>query len=155
EGVLGRGRMGVVYQAWQPQLARRVAVKVVGTSPWIGPEDRKRWLREARAIGRLRHRNIVPLHEVGEQDGYLYLVFDLIGGGSLADRVTGPLPARDAVALMAEIATTVDQIHHAGLLHLDIKPSNILLDGLPESRWDQVTPMLAEFGIAQAGDDAG
>ena len=155
EGVLGRGGMGVVYQAWQPQLARRVAIKVVSASVGIGAEDRRRWLREAQAIGRVRHRNVVQLHEAGEQDGCLYLVLDLIAGGSLADRVTGPLPARVAVELMATVARAVDQIHRAGMLHLDIKPSNILLDGPPDGPWDQVTPMIADFGIARAGDDPG
>ncbi len=155
ERELGRGGMGVVYQAWQPQLARRVAIKVIRASVGIGAEDRRRWLREARAIGRVRHRNVVPLHEAGEQDGCLYLVLDLIAGGSLADRVTGPLPARVAVGLMATVARAVDQIHRAGMLHLDIKPSNILLDGLPDGPWDQVTPMIADFGIARAGDDPG
>jgi hypothetical protein len=155
EGVLARGGMGVVYQAWQPQLARRVAIKVVGVSPGISPEDRSRWLRQARAIGRLRHTNVVPLHQAGEQDGCLYLVLDLIAGGSLADRVTDPLPARVAVALMAEIARAVDEIHRTGMLHLDIKPSNILLDGPPDGPWEEVTPMLADFGIARACDDPG
>ena len=153
ERELGRGGMGVVYQAWQPQLDRRVAVKVVSASALIGAEDRRRWLREARAIGRVRHRNVVQLHEAGEQDGCLYLILDLITGGSLADRVTGPLPERVAVELMVAVARAVDQVHKAGMLHLDIKPSNILLDGLPDGPWDQVTPMLADFGIARAGDD--
>ena len=121
----------------------------------IGAEDRRRWLREAQAIGRVRHPNVVQLHDAGEQDGCLYLVLDLITGGSLADRVTGPLPARVAVGLMAAVARAVDQIHKAGMLHLDIKPSNILLDGPPDGPWDQVTPMLADFGIARAGDDPG
>ncbi len=153
ERELGRGGMGVVYQAWQPQLARRVAIKVVSASVGIGAEDRRRWLREAKAIGRIRHRNVVQLHEAGEQDGCLYLVLDLILGGSLAERITGPLPERVAVELMLAVARAVDQIHKAGMLHLDIKPSNILLDGLPDGPWDQVTPMIADFGIARAGDD--
>src|ERR1700677_2211566 len=109
EGVLGRGGMAVVYQAWQPQLARRVAIKVVSAIALIGAEDRRRWLREAQAIGRVRHPNVVQLHDAGEQDGCLYLVLDLIAGGSLADRVTGPLPARVAVELMATVARAVDQ----------------------------------------------
>ena len=153
EGVLGRGGTGVVYQAWQPQLARHVAIKVVSASVGIGGEDRRRWLREARAIGQVRHRNVVQLHEAGEQDGCLYLVLDLITGGSLAERVTGPLPARVAVELMAAVARAVDQIHEAGMLHLDIKPSNILLDCQSDDPWDKVTPMIADFGIARAGDD--
>jgi serine/threonine protein kinase/tetratricopeptide (TPR) repeat protein len=155
EGVLGRGGMAVVYQAWQPQLARRVAIKIVSASDLIGAEDRRRWLREAQAIGRVRHPNVVRLHEAGERDGCLYLVLDLIAGGSLADRVAGPLPARVAVELMATVTRAVDQIHRAGMLHLDIKPSNILLDGPPDGPWDQVVPMLADFGIARAGDDPG
>ena len=153
ERELGRGGMGVVYQAWQPQLDRRVALKVVSASAGIGAEDRRRWLREARAIGRVRHRNVVQLYEAGEQDGCLYLILDLITGGSLADRVTGPLPERVAVELMVAVAQAVDQVHKAGMLHLDIKPSNILLDGPADGPWDQVTPMLADFGIARAGDD--
>ena len=153
EREIGRGGMGVVYQAWQPQLDRRVAVKVVSASVGIGAEDRRRWLREARAIGRVRHRNVVQLYEAGEQDGCLYLILDLITGGSLAERITGPLPERVAVELMVAVAQAVDQVHKAGMLHLDIKPSNILLDGPADGPWDQVTPMLADFGIARAGDD--
>ncbi len=155
EGLLGRGGMAVVYQAWQPQLARRVAIKVVSASFEIGAEARRRWLREAQAIGRVRHPNVVRIHEAGEQDGCLYLVLDLITGGSLAERATGPLPARVAAQLIATIARAVDQIHRAGMLHLDIKPSNILLDGVPDGPWDQVTPMIADFGIAWPGDDPG
>jgi eukaryotic-like serine/threonine-protein kinase len=155
EGLIGRGGMAVVYRAWQPQLARHVAIKIVSASAGIGVEDRRRWLREAQAIGRVRHPNVVQLHDAGEQDGCLYLVLDLIAGGSLADRLTGPLPARVAVALMATVARAVDQVHQAGMLHLDIKPSNILLDGVPDGPWDQVTPMIADFGIARAGDDPG
>ncbi len=153
ERELGRGGMGVVYQAWQPHLDRRVAIKVVSASAGIAAEDRRRWLREARAIGRVRHRNVVHLHEAGEQDDCLYLVLDLITGGSLADRLTGPLPQRVAVELVVAVAGAVDEIHKAGLLHLDIKPSNILLDGPPDGSLDRVTPMLADFGIARAGDD--
>jgi hypothetical protein len=80
EGVVGRGGMAVVYQAWQPQLAHRVAIEVASASAGIGAEDRRRWLREARAIGRVRHRNIVQIYQAGEQDGFLYLVLDLIAG---------------------------------------------------------------------------
>jgi hypothetical protein len=67
EGVLGRGGMAVVYQARQPHLARRVAIKIVSANVGIGAEDRRRWLREAQAIGRIRHPNVVQLHEAGEQ----------------------------------------------------------------------------------------
>ena len=155
EGRLGRGGMGVVYRAWQPRLGRRVAIKVVGGSPGIGAEDRRRWLREARAIGRVRHRNIVQIYDAGEQDGCLYLVLELIPGGSLAERLGGPLPARVAAGLMETVARAVEHLHEAGIVHLDLKPSNILLDGPPEGRLDEATPMVTDFGIAHAGDDAG
>ena len=92
ERELGRGGMGVVYQAWQPQLARRVAIKVVSGGVAVGADDRRRWLREAQAIGQVRHRNVVQLYQAGEQDGYLYLVLDLIPGGSLADRAAVHCP---------------------------------------------------------------
>jgi tetratricopeptide (TPR) repeat protein len=155
ERELGRGGMGVVYQAWQVQLARRVAIKVVRAQAGFDAEDRRRWLREARAIGRVRHGNVVPLHEAGEQNGCFYLVFDLIPGGSLADRARGPLPEQQAAQLMRAVARGVVEIHRAGMVHLDIKPSNILLDGPPDGSWDQVEPRVADFGIARAGDDPG
>ena len=126
EREIGRGGMGVVYQAWQPHLDRRVAIKVVAASALIDAEDRRRWLREARAVGRVRHPNVVKLHEAGERDGCLYLILDLITGGSLAERIDGPLPARAAVELIVAVAQAVTHIHQAGMLHLDIKPSNIL-----------------------------
>lgn len=152
ERELGRGGMGVVYQAWQPQLGRRVAIKVVGARVGIGADDRRRWLNEALAIGRVRHRNIVPIHEAGEHDGSLYLVLDLIPGGSLAERALGPLAPRVAAGLMATVARAVEHLHRAGLLHLDVKPSNILLDGPPDGGWDQATPMITDLGIARTGD---
>ncbi len=153
EHELGRGGMGVVYQAWQPQLARHVAIKVVSVGVGIGAEDREHWLREAQAIARLRHRNIVQLHQAEEQDGCLYLVLDLIAGGSLADRVSGPLKPRVAAGLMVTVARAVEYLHRAGMVHLDLKPSNILLDGPTDAPWDQVVPMITDFGIARLGDD--
>jgi eukaryotic-like serine/threonine-protein kinase len=155
ERELGRGGMGVVYQAWQPRLARRVAIKVVSGGVGIGAEDRRRWLREAQALGQVRHRNVVQLLDAGEQDGCLYLVLDLVPGGSLAERVAGLMSARVAVELMVTVTRAVAHLHQAGIVHLDVKPSNILLDGPPDGRWDQVTPMITDFGIARTGDDPG
>ena len=147
--------MGVVYQALQPHLARRVAIKVVVVGAGIREAERLRWLDEARAIARLRHRNIVQIHQADEHEGCLYLVLDLIPGGSLAERAGGPLPARVAAALMATVARTVHDLHQAGIVHLDLKPSNILLDGPPEGRWDQLAPMVTDFGISRTKDVPG
>ncbi len=155
ERELGRGGMGVVYQAWQPRLARRVAIKVVGGGAGIGEAERTRWLDEARAVARLRHRNVVQIHQADEHEGCLYLVLDLIPGGSLAERTPGPLPARVAAVLMATMARTVHDLHQAGIVHLDLKPSNILLDGPSEGRWDQLTPMVTDFGISRTKDETG
>ena len=151
---LGRGGMGVVYQALQPHLARRVAIKVVLVGAGIKDAERLRWLDEARAIARLRHRNIVQIHQADEHEGCLYLVLDLIPGGSLAKRARGPLPARVAAGLMVTVARTVHDLHLAGIVHLDLKPSNILLDGPPEGRWDQLAPMVTDFGISRTKSDS-
>ncbi|MGP0064580.1 MAG: serine/threonine-protein kinase [Isosphaeraceae bacterium] len=150
ERELGRGGMGVVYQARQPELARRVALKVLTH----GPADRKRWIREARAMGQVRHPNIVRLHQVGEESGRFFLVLDLIPAGSLKERVTGPIAPAVAASLIETIARAVAHIHAAGMLHLDIKPSNILLDGPPGGPLGEAVPVLADFGLARAVDDA-
>jgi hypothetical protein len=114
---------------------------------------RARWLYEAQAIGRVRHPNVVRLYQAGEQDGWLYLVLEMIPGGSLRDRVTGPLPPKVAGRLIEQVARAVDRVHEEKLLHLDIKPSNILLDGSPGSGWDEVTPLITDFGIARMAGD--
>lgn len=151
--VLGRGGSGVVFEAEQPRIGRRVAVKVFSSSPGLDADARRRWLREARAIGRVRHPHVVRLHEAGEHEGRLYLVLDLIPGGSLRDRAPGPIPPRAAALLVEKVARAVEAIHREGLLHLDVKPSNILLDGPPGADWPELSPVLSDFGIALDGDD--
>ena len=149
EKSLGRGGMGIVYQAWQAELARRVAIKVLTR----GPANRRRWLREARSMARIRHPNTLRLHQLGECSGRFYLVLDLIPGGSLRDRMPGPIPARRAASLVETVARAASHIHESGMLHLDIKPSNILLDGPPNGSIDEMVPVLADFGLARALDD--
>lgn len=148
---LGRGGMGAVYEAWQPELARHVAIKILPGGD--ADSGHGRWLREARAASRIRHRNVVQIFQVGECNGWGYLVFDLIPGGSLKERLSGPLPHRLAAQLLEATSLAVDYIHTAGLMHLDIKPSNILLDGPPDGPLDAATPMIADFGIARLKDD--
>jgi hypothetical protein len=150
---LGRGGMGVVYAAWEPRLARRVAIKIVGGGPTIRSSQRARWLYEAQAIGRVRHPNVVRVYQADERDGWFYLVLEMVPGGSLRDRVSGPLPPKVAARLIEQVARAVDRVHEETLLHLDIKPSNILLDGSPESGWDEVTPLITDFGIARMAAD--
>ncbi|WP_165250911.1 serine/threonine-protein kinase [Paludisphaera soli] len=152
---LGRGGSGVVYEALQPKLGRRVAVKVLGGGPALDDRARGRWLREARAAARVRHPNIVRLHEAGEHDGRLYLILDLIPGGSLRRGAgAGRIPPREAARLIEAVARAVEAIHRAGLLHLDLKPANILLDGPPGADWSELTPLLSDFGVARDEADA-
>ncbi len=153
ERELGRGGMGVVYQAWQPELSRRVALKFLARGAVNDAIERRRWLREAQAMGRIRHPHVVRLYEVGEAAGRLYLVLDLIPGGSLKDRIDGPVAPEIVTALTEVIARTVGEIHARGMLHLDIKPSNILLDGTPGAPLQDALPVLADFGLARAGSD--
>ncbi len=152
---LGRGGGGVVYEAVQDRIGRRVAIKVLNASPVLDRDARQRWLREARAIGRVRHPHVIRLHEAGEHDGWLFLVLDLVPGGSLKDRAHGPIAARTAAGLMETIARAVAAGHGQGLLHLDLKPSNILLDGPPGADWAEWTPVLTDFGIALEATPAG
>jgi hypothetical protein len=155
EAELGRGGMGVVYRAWQPLLQRRVALKVVPSGPATGAKLRERWLREARSVTRVRDPGVVQLHDVGEAGGWLYLVLEYVPGGSLKDRLKGPLPGQHAARLVEQIAGAVGSVHRAGLLHLDLKPSNILLDSQPDAPWERSAPKVADFGIARIGDEPG
>jgi tetratricopeptide (TPR) repeat protein len=153
EQELGRGSMGIVYQALQPNLARHVAIKFLKRGPESGPQERNRWLREAQALSRIRDRGIVQIFEIGEAAGWLYLVLELIRGGSLKQRLNEPLPPKTAARFAETMARGVAAIHAAGILHLDLKPSNILLDGAAGDDWDDVTPMIADFGIARLQDE--
>ena len=105
----------------------------------------------------MRHSNVVALYEVGETDSWLYLVLEYIPGGTLKKRLDGPVPPVAAVELLARIAVAVEAIHAAGLLHLDLKPSNIMVDSEENSVIGRVTPKVADFGIARlsAGGETG
>jgi serine/threonine protein kinase len=153
ERELGRGGMSVVYQARQPGLNRRVALKIVRSGPHSGSHEYTRWVREARSLSRVRHENVVRLYQVGEANGWLYLVIELVTGGPLRDRLDIPYAARDAARLVAIIAGAVGAIHREGILHLDLKPSNILLDGPADLPREQAKPMVSDFGIASLGND--
>src|SRR5262245_15099741 len=156
ESELGRGGMGVVYRARQPSLGRAVALKVVLSGPESGSIERARWLYEAQSFARVRHDHVVRLHDAGESNGWLYLVLELVPGGSLAGRLAEPYDPIHAARLAAPIARAVAAIHAAGLLHLDLKPSNILLDSPTESPREQAKPVVSDLGIARRwGDSAG
>lgn len=146
---IGRGGMGVVYKAWQPDLDRFVALKMILASDCASVELIARFQSEARAAARLRHRNIVGIFEVGAELGRHFFAMEFIAGQSLATIIARqPLPAEQAARWMIAIARAVDHLHAAGLIHRDLKPSNILIDS-------ECEPMVTDFGLAKMFDSAG
>jgi TolB-like protein/tRNA A-37 threonylcarbamoyl transferase component Bud32/Tfp pilus assembly protein PilF len=140
---VGRGGQGVVFRARQKSLNRIVALKVIKLGEWASKAHVKRFRREAEAAASLEHPGIVPIHEVGERDGSCYFSMKFVEGGQL-DEVARrePIPIRRGVELIAKVARTVHYAHEHEILHRDIKPGNILLDGKGE-------PHLTDFGLAR------
>src|SRR3989441_6193126 len=147
DGEIGRGGMGVVYHARDERLKRAVAVKVLPPELAFREEIRMRFLREAETAARLSHPHIVPIHSVGEgPDGLVYFVMAYVDGESLAARLKRRerLPPEEARRIMMETADALGAGHALGIIHRDVKPDNILLEG---SRGRTV---LTDFGIAKA-----
>jgi WD40 repeat protein/tRNA A-37 threonylcarbamoyl transferase component Bud32 len=140
---VGVGAFGTVYKARDPQLDRTVAIKVPRSGNLATEEDRDRFLREARSVAQLRHASIVPVHEVGEHDEAPYLVSDFVQGVTLSDLLTARRPPpREAAQLVAAVADALQYAHEQGVVHRDVKPSNIMLD-------DTGRPHLMDFGLAK------
>jgi serine/threonine protein kinase len=178
-GELGRGGMGVVYQARQLGLNRLVALKLLTPGAHAGPDERARFRREAEAIARLHHPNVVGIYEVGEYAGQPYSSMELCEGGSLEQRLArGPLPPHEAARLTAALARGIHAAHNAGVIHRDLKPANVLLQkDLTQRRQDakkekegegnlpgsssslgglaslrEVLPKITDFGLAKQLD---
>ena len=147
DALIGAGGFGQVWKGFDPELQRTVAIKIPRSGRFGSPQQAARFLDEARKIAQLRHPGIVPVHDVGRDGDYCYIVSEFIEGGDLAARLThGKLPWQDAVRLIGEVAGILQHAHANGFVHRDIKPANILLDA-------KGSPYLADFGIAATGEE--
>jgi serine/threonine protein kinase len=145
--ILGQGGFGRVYLAHDDELDRPVAIKVPKPERISRPQDVEAYLSEARILAWLDHPHIVPVHDVGRtQDGLCFVVSKFIEGSDLADRIQQARPSHQQAAEL--VATVAEALHHAhtkGLVHRDIKPTNILIEA-------QGKPYVADFGLALKGD---
>src|SRR5579862_4505759 len=165
---LGRGGMGVVYQARQLGLHRIVALKMVLAGIQAGPKELARFRAEAEAIARLQHPNIVQIYDVGEAAGRPFFVLEYVAGGSLAQHLQGkPQPVRIAAQLVETLARAVHAAHSNGVIHRDLKPANVLLQ-VADSSFQSDTinnpavsilqsaiPKITDFGVAKCADGDG
>ncbi len=140
---IGRGGMGVVYQARQKSLRRMVALKIIHGCALASPDQLRRFAAEGQAAANLRHANIVRVLDSGQVEGIPYLAMDYIEGQSLAQCLAHrPLDRESAVRLLCSVARAVDYLHQQGIIHRDLKPSNILVDG-------EGQPIVTDFGLAK------
>lgn len=151
--LLGAGGMGKVYLAQHPRLPRNEALKVMRRSLSADDEYEERFRREAEAAAVLVHPNIVRVHDRGEYRGRLWIAMDYIEGETLAElicrRYPAGMPAADVIPIVASIADALDYAHRQGVVHRDVKPSNILVTESEEGNDEELTAVLADFGIAR------
>ncbi len=149
DALIARGGMGVVYRATHLALDRPVALKVIARQLAADPGFRDRFLRESRLAARLDHPAVVPVYDAREEDGELIVAMRYVAGGDLKQRIArdGRLPPTEAVDLLAQVGEALDAAHATGIVHRDVKPHNILLEG--------ERAYLTDFGLAKALGDSG
>ena len=146
-GLLGEGASSRVYRAFDPQLRRDVALKVLSRGLFVGAEARERFQRDARAASRLAHPHIVRVNEVGDDDGQQYINMELVEGKTLQQRLARGRPAfRETAEIVRVLADALGYAHSEGVVHRDVKPANVLLDG-------RRGPQLADFGLARLSEE--
>jgi hypothetical protein len=169
EAELGRGGMGVVYRARQVGLNRVVALKMILSGEHASEDDRRRFLQEAQLAASLAHPHVAQVHAFGTYAGLPYFALEYCEGGSLAELLQqGPLPAREAAALLRQLALGVQAAHERGITHRDLKPGNVLLAFSREaersalasalrsaSRLNEASPKITDFGLARRLDAPG
>ncbi|MCS7261208.1 MAG: protein kinase [Anaerolineae bacterium] len=145
---IGGGGVSTVYKAYQPDLDRYVALKILSPYHASRAEFARRFIREARAVAALHHPNILPVYDFGEHDGLRYIVMRYVEGShTLKDEMAYPMSLMRVVDVISQVASALDHAHHHGVIHRDVKPSNILMDG----RW----ALLTDFGLAKTPYESG
>ena len=139
---LGRGGMATVYKAYDPKFEREVALKVLPHELLHDVQFRGRFEREAKIIARLEHAAIVPVYDVGDDNGQPYFVMRYMTGGSLSERLTSePISLQETARIIQRVAAALDYAHSKGIIHRDLKPGNILFDETGD-------PFISDYGIA-------
>lgn len=140
---VGLGGMATVHKAYQPSMQRYVALKILPQHFATDPQFVERFIREARTIARLEHKNILPVYDFGEENGVTYLAMRYLEGGTLKDVLgLGRLTLTDAGEIIAQVCAALDYAHRHGVIHRDVKPANIMID-------DEGSTYLTDFGIAK------
>jgi serine/threonine protein kinase len=140
---LGEGGMAAVYKAYQPAMDRYVALKILPRHFASDPQFISRFQQEARLLAKLQHPHILPVFDFGELDGYTYIVMPFIASGTLTDLMHGqPLALEQVRKVISQVGDALDYAHMCGLIHRDVKPSNVLMD-------ERGNCLLTDFGLAK------
>ncbi len=151
QSVIGRGGRSVVYEAEHPRLGNGIALKLLAAEVAADDVFRTRFLDESRIAASMNHPHVIPIYDVGEGDGLLYIAMRRVPGGNLRQRIAkrGPLPPQDAVALLGQATRALDAAHRIGLVHRDVKPENLLIEEDDELGSEHL--YLTDFGISRLG----